>query len=179
MKQQVIIKKVGLISLVLGLFIVTFSPLYGQCRLDKTQHQIYKYNDASLKYIEYIFSNGTLDTVYLWIDDDSIGENSMTLEQKNIWYFQKYLRYPKCELGLVFLCHDGNIRYSEGFPPTPVIGCTFIKKVLPNESFTIISLNENIGEEAIHYVKQNIVSHYFSVDNITRFCYDKPFILVL
>ena len=181
MKQQDIINKTGLILLALGFFIVSSSPLlYGQCRLDKMQHLIYKYDDTiGIKYTEHVFYNSSSDTIYLWIDNDTIGDNSMTMEQKNIWYFQKYIRYPKCEVGLDFLCHDGNINFADSTTFVPVIGCTFIKKILPNELFRIISMNNNFDRKAIHYVKQNIVSHYFNIDILTRFCFDKSFILML
>lgn len=178
MKQQVIIDRTALGICILFSTFFLYCPAYGQCEIKESRQEIYKYDYSNLNYAEYVVRNKTQDTIYIWIDTDTAGNDSLTLEQKNILLFFKYIRAPKCELGLDFLCHDGSISFSKGFPPPPVIGCTFIKRILPNESFTIISANESIGREAIHYVQKEIVSHFFRIEHLDKFCYKKPFILV-
>ncbi len=178
MKLQAIIdKKVFVIYTLLSSFFL-YCPAYGQCEIKESRQDIYKYDSSNLHYAEFVVRNKTQDTIYIWIDTDTIENDSLTFEQKNIWFFFKYIRAPKCGLGLDFLCHDGSINFSKGFPPPPVIGCTFIKKILPDESFTIISLNESVGRKAIHYVHKKIVSHFFRIERLDEFCYEKPFILV-
>ena len=152
--------------------------LSGQCVIEESSHVTYNYDSRQLNYTEYVVKNKTQDTIYVWIDTDTAGNDSLTLEHKNIWLFFKYIRAPKCELGLDFLCHDGSINYVEGFPPPPVIGCTFIRKIIPDESFTIISIDKGVDKDAIHYVRQEVVSHFFRIERLDEFCYDKPYILV-
>ena len=177
MKLQVIIdKKVFVIYTLLSSFYL-YCPAYGQCEIEERRQSVIKYDSSNLNYAEYIIRNKTQDTIYLWIDTDTVGNDSLSLEQKNIWLFYKYIRAPKCELGLDFLCHDGSINFSKGVPP-PVIGCTFIKKILPDELFTIISLNESVDRKAIHFVHKKIVSHFFRIERLDEFCYEKPFIMV-
>ena len=178
MKLQVIIDKTALGICTLFSSFIFNCPAYGQCEIKESRQNIYKYDSSNLNYAEYVVRNKTQDTIYLWIDTDTAGNDSLTLEQKNIWLFFKYIRAPKCELGLDFLCHDGSINFSKGFPPPPVIGCTFIKRILPNESFTIISINESVDREAIHYVQKKVVSYFFRIEHLDEFCYDKQNILI-
>lgn len=178
MKLQVIIDKKTLgICALLSSFLLHGST-YGQCEIEEGRQVIYKYDSSSWSYAEFVIKNNSQDIIYLWIDTEVIDDDSPSLEQQNNWLFFKYIRAPKCELGLYFLCHDGSIYFSNGSPPPPVIGCTFIKKILPDELFTIYSINESIGKESIHYVKQDIVSSLFKNNCLDDFCYKKPYIIV-
>ena len=173
-KQQVLIR-----ILVFGFILVATSSSYGQGTIEERQQAVYRYDASKLQYTEYVFNNGSQDAVYLWIDQDSVADSSMTVEQKNIWCFVKYIYHPKCELGLGFLINDGSIDFGDTFPPAPVLGCTFIKKVLPNESFSVIVMNDSIKRDAIHYVPQSFVAtHFFKPERLDVFCYDRPFIVV-
>lgn len=165
--------------LVFGFLMVVSGVSYGQCTIEEMQHKVYKHDGTSLQYTEYVFNNGSQDTVYLWIDQDTVADSSMTVEQKNIWHFVKYLHHPKCELGLGFMIYDGNIYWGDTFPPAPVIGCTFIKKVIPNESFSVIVMNNSVKREDIHYIPRSFVAaHFFKPERLDEFCYDRPFIVV-
>ena len=178
MKLQVIIDKspLGICTLLSSFFL--YSPTYGQCEIEESRQVICKHDSSNLNYTEYVVRNKMQDTIYLWIDTDTVGDESLSLKQKNIWFFLKYIRAPKCELGLAFLCQDGSINFGKRYPPPPVLGCTFIKKILPDESFSIISLNENISKGDIHYVQKKTASHFFPIECMDEFCYDKPFIIV-
>lgn len=180
MKLKVIInKKVPYVKvlIVFILFHFAHSVTLGQFTIEETDCLISKFDSKEINYTEYIVKNKTQDTIYLWIDADTI-DTDLFAHEKNILLFFRYIRTPKCELGLDFLCHDGSINFSEGYPPSPVIGCTFIKKILPDESFTIISLNGGINKEAIHYVQKKTASIFLSIKCLDEFCYDKQFILL-
>lgn len=151
---------------------------YSQICIDESQMVIYKLDSTCIKFSEYTYRNKTSDTIYFWIDLDAVYNDSLTFEQNNKLFFFNYIRRPKCEMGLIFLCYDHNIDFGGVFPPPPVIGCTFIKRILPDESFTIISLNKNIGKESFHYVPQEIVSFFFRDNRLDDFCYKKPYIIV-
>ena len=177
MKLQAIIDKPILDICTLFSFFLLYCPAYGQCEIEESRQVIYRNDTSELNYVEYMFRNTTQDTVYLWVDTDTVDNDSLSSIQKNFWLFYKYIRAPKCELGLDFLCHDGNIDFSKGYP-APVIGCTFIKKILPDESFTIITLNGGLNKGAIHHVQKKIVSHFFQIERLDKFCYNKPFVIV-
>lgn len=178
MKLQLIIDKTALGICILFSSFFLYCPAFGQCEIEESRQVIFKYDSSDLNYVEFVVRNKTQDTIYIWIDTDTVGIDSLSLKQRNIQLFFKYIRAPKCELGLDFLCNDGNISFSNGYPPPPVIGCTFIKKILPSESFTIISLNGSVGKEAIHHVQKETVSHFFRIERLDDFCYDRPFIIV-
>lgn len=150
---------------------------WGQCIIESGPYVVYGYDFQETSYTEYVIKNQTQDTVYAWIDTCGIASDSLTLEQRDLCLFLKYLRSPPCEIGLDMLCHDCCINSNE-MPPPPMIGCTFIKKIYPNESFLIISLNNSIGKEAIHNVRKEIVCHFFDIARLDVFCYDRPYIIV-
>ena len=178
MKQSVTIDRFifKLMAYILPLFV--YCPTYGQICMEESQTIIYKQDSTFIKYSEYIYRNESVDTIYLWIDSDVVYNDSLTFEQNNMLFFYYYIRRSKCELGLNFLCYDHSIYFGDVFPPPPVIGCTFIKKILPNESFTVFSLNETIGKESIHYVPQKIVSFFFRDNRLDDFCYKKKHIIL-
>lgn len=165
-------------TIVLLIFVLLHSYTYSQCVIKSAQHIIYKSTNTNIQYIEYIIDNHSQDTIYLWIDQETNYNDSLTFEQNNIVFFFKYVRHPKCELGLYFLCYDGNINYGNHFPPPPVIGCTFLKKLNPGESFQVISLDDKIDENSIHYVPRNVVSKLLKLDMLDRLCYPELFIII-
>ena len=175
MRPQVIIDKVLPGAILLNLFLPTYNPAYAQCSIDENRQIMYKHDTSMFQYTEFIVSNKTPDTIYLWIDEDTVDDDSMSMEQKDICYFFKYIRAPKCELGLDFLCNDGSVRYDSS---STIIGCTFIKKILPDETFTIMSLDESVGKKSIHYVRKEIVSHFFRPERLDEFCYKKSYIIL-
>lgn len=157
--------------------VVAHNASWGQCVIESRPNVVYGYDFQETNYTEYIIKNHTQDTVYAWIDTCSIALDSLTLEQRDVWFFLKYLRAPPCEIGLDMLCHDHSINIRE-MPPPPIIGCTFIKKVYPNESFVIISLNNGIKKDSIHYVRKEIVCRLLKTAYLDVFCYDRPYIVV-
>ena len=178
MKQQTITDKAAHKICLISSIILFYNSLYGQCLISENTLVIYKYDSTSIKYSEFVIKNDSKDTLYLWIDSDTLETNLMTPEQANQLYFIKYLRAPKCELGLEFLCNDKNINYGDVFPPDPVIGCTFIKRIIPDAFFQIIAMGENIKKEFIHYVSKEFVMRFFRNNRLDVFCYDKSFIVV-
>ena len=97
----------------LGCLLVVAGFAYGQCTIEERQQVVYRYDAPKLQYTEYVFNNGSQDTVYMWIDQDTVADSSMTVEQKNIVYFLKYIHHSKCELGLGFMIYDGNIYWGD------------------------------------------------------------------
>lgn len=178
MNQRVIIDKNMLGILILLSMSLSSHFLYGQCSLDKHKHVIYKYDSTSLQYTEMVIKNISQDTIYLWIDSDVVYNDSLTFEQNNNLFFLGYIRNPHGELGLRFLCTDLCINFSGRFPPLPIVGSTFIKKLSPDESFGVFSLNEETDESSIHYVKQDFVAKIFKTERLDEFCYDKSYIIV-
>lgn len=150
MNLQTITGKYSIKAIVLLFYICVHPYSYSQCVIKDTLHVIYKYNNTSVQYVVYSIDNCSKDTLYLWIDKETIYNDSLTFSQNNIVFFYKYIRTPKCELGLSFLCNDGNINYGGYFPPPPVIGCTFLKRIVPGETFLVISMSDIIDKGSIH-----------------------------
>ena len=181
MRPQVIINKKephAKALIALALFFLARGFSFGQCFVEKSVCAIYNIDSQEMNYAEYVVKNKTQDTVYIWIDTATIGLDSLTSEQKDILLFLKYIRNPKCEIGLDFMCHDGCINFGKVLPPPPVIGCTFIKKMHPGESFVVISLKNSIGPDAIHSVKKEIVERFLKIDRLDEIGFDKSYILV-
>ena len=181
MKQQVIINNNNSRAKAVVAFLLFLFALYtslGQCVIEESACVVYNHDSQKISYFEYAINNKTRDTAYIWIDTEAIDTDSLTIAQKDILLFLKYLRNPKCNIGLDFLCNDGCIDYGREYPYQPVIGCTFIKKIFPGESFLIISLNNSIKKDAIHIINKDIAGRFIKNDRLDLFCYNKPYIIV-
>lgn len=154
--------------------------LYSQCPNINTEksHLIYMYDGTKVQYMEYNIENNTNDTMYLWIDSDTLlNYDSIPIDKLDLIYFMKYYRRPKCELGLDFLCGERSIIY-DTFPPPPVIGCTFLKQIIPGAEFKVISLDESINKRAIHWVSRSFVNKMSVAKLLDPFCYQESYIII-
>ena len=127
--------------------------------------------------IEYTVYNNTADTFFLWIDYRTIRTEDLTTEEGDISSFFYFIRKPACELGIAFKCFDGNINNMERFIPT--IGCDFIKKIPPRGTFTILSTEDGLLKENIHFLNQDIVKKFLPLDKLDEYVYAKEYIFTI
>lgn len=178
MKLQIITNKYFPKALTISLYTLVCCYANGQCNIIDTQYIVYKCNNASVQYTEYTIDNCSDDTLYLWIDQETSYNDSLTFSQNNYCFFRKYIRSSKCGTGLSFLCYDGNINYGDSFPPPPVIGSTFLKKLVPQEKFRIISVSDTVNKSDIHFVPRIVVDYFFKMDVLDELCYKESYIII-
>ena len=125
--------------------------------------------------LEHSIINNTKDTFYLWIDELSREEDSVFRNMEN-GYFLKYLYSSPCELGLYFIGNDGNIYIPD--KPIPYIGCDFIKRIDPKDTFFILTSNFINIKDRVFFVSKKILKQRVSLYNIEPFLYRKRHIYI-
>lgn len=156
-------------------FSFLFMPLFcsAQCYI-KTDTVAYFYNDSTC-ILEHSIINKTLDTFYLWIDEFPLDEDSVFQNIEN-GFLLKYLYYSDCELGLHFKGTDSSINVHDKFIPT--IGCDFLKKIMPGDTFFVMTHNLYDTKFKIIYVRQSDIKQRISLNNIEPFLYKKNHIAI-
>lgn len=148
-----------------------------QCEIKKDTLSYLSSQDLNMV-VEYVFKNNTTDTIYLWIDYYNYNwtDNNISFEEKQKCSFFHYLRHHPCEFGIDFLSYDVNIQKRDIF--FPIIGCNFLTKVFPKDTFTVITTDNGLLQENIHYLKQSVVSEFIPLQNIDEWLYLKKYIFV-
>ena len=125
--------------------------------------------------LEHSIINNTKDTFYLWIDELSREEDSVFRNIENV-YFLKYLFFSPCELGLYFKGTDCCIHIPD--KPIPLIGCDFIKRIVPKDTFFIMTSGFIDIKKRVFFVSKEILRRRISLYNIEPFLYRKRHIYI-
>ena len=146
-------------------------PMLSLCQpsITRTESQLLFRNSPSIKLIRYTVKNTMDDTIYVWLqkkDTSSHGENSFIR-----YFFSRDTAFP-----LSMLCFDGSVFFEDSF--VPVIGSNFIKRLNPDDSFNIYSLNCDVGSSVIHYEQLKNVKKIVPPKRLDEFSFILDYIVI-
>lgn len=136
--------------------------IFCQPSINRTESRILFKSFSPQQTIRLEVKNTTKDTIYIWLQNEDVyyDENEA---------FPHYFFSNTSDFPLSRLCFDGNIIYSDTF--TPVLGVNFIKKLDPEESFYIYSVNYEIEPSVVRYDIQKNVKKIVPLHILNQFNY--------